>query len=227
MSTEIEILARKLYSENLLRGRMYDFADLLVRARLEASFAMDKHPRDLPEELRIFGNPHVEPRKRLVNPNLDRDVQRIAEKLHSKLQRPGVHCSLGSVEAHVRKVALNVLNTHPDDLHEEYRILGNWNVSRKPRYTNYALAEHCERFQVRLAPHGTDFMQVRTLVIAEPGRGWSQVRVLAIQENRALACGRSVEVLLPMTAPSVKALLEMAASMNLRVSGRRYSASRP
>lgn len=60
------------------------------------------------------------------------------------------------------------------------------------------------------------------LVIAEPGRGWSRVRVLATRHSWTTKGGEVVERLEPMTAPSNKELLDAAAAMKVQVTGRHY-----
>jgi plasmid stabilization system protein ParE len=220
--SEIEFIARQRQSAALRAGVRYDFDELLRDVRNAALYARDKHPDDLPDIYRSLGSTDAVPRRRRFNANLEQDVERVAKELHLKLQRPGVRYDLAQISAFVRKTALDVLNTHPDDLHEDFRSLGNPNVSRNEPYPKYALAQRCARMEVRFAPHGTAFMPVRTLVIAEPEHGWSRVRVLAIPSIWPTARGGSVEMLTPMTAPSVKELLASAAAMNLNVSRRHY-----
>jgi hypothetical protein len=222
INAEIELVARKLHSICLRNGVRYDFEELVDRVRSAAVDARDKHPNDLLDIYRVFGDPDAKPRRRLVNPNLEQDVERVAKELQRKLERPGVRCDLMKLSAFVRMKAQDVLNTHPDDLHEAFRPLGNPDVSPREPYPRYALAERCVRMEVRLAPHGTDFMPVRTLVVAEPGKGWSRVRVLVVPRPWSRARGDAVEILTPLTAPSVKELLASAAALNLHVSRRHY-----
>jgi hypothetical protein len=221
-NSDIEQLARKRYSAGLRSGVRYNFDELMRDARYTFLSARDKHPNDLPEDCQPFGNPDVEPRRRLININLEQDVERVAKELHAKWQRPGLRYDLSKVVKFVRKVALDVLNTHPDDLPKALRTLGNPKMARKEEHPQYVPAEYCTQMEVRFAPHGTAFMPVRTLVIAEPGRGWSQVRVLAIPGFWSTERGESIEMLTAMTAPSVKELLASAAVMKLHVSGRHY-----
>jgi len=222
VTSEIELVARQLYSAGLRNGVRHDFDDLLHDARNAVMYARDKHPDDLAEIYRRFGDPDAEPRLRRSNPNLEQDVECIAKELHSKWRRPGVRYDVAQIAAFVRRHGLEVLNTHPDDLHEAFRSLGNQKVRPSDPYSRYAIAERCERVEVRFAPDGTSFMPVRTLVVADPERGWSRVRVLAVAGVWTTAAGGAVEMLTPMTAPTVRELLASAAAMNLRVSRRHY-----
>lgn len=225
-NSEIELVARQRYAASLSNGVRHDFDELVHDVRNAVVYARDKHPNDLPEIYRVFGNPDAVPRRRLVNSNLEQDVDRVAKELHSKWQRPGVRYDFARVVAFVRKVALDALNTHPDDLHEAFRTLGNPNVPPDALSPKFAIAQHCTRVEVRFAPHGTEFVPVRTLVIAEPERGWSRVRVLVAPGVWSTARGDSMEILTPMTAPTVKELFALAAAMKLRVSGKHYLLSK-
>jgi hypothetical protein len=221
-NSDIEQVARKLYSAGLCSGVRYNFDELVRDVRNAVAYARDKHPDDLSEIYRIFGSPAAKPRRRLINSNLEQDVERVAKELHAKWQRPGVRYDLSKVVEFVRKAALDALNTHPDDLPRAFRTLGNPNVSRKERRPQYVPAEYCARMEVRFAPRGTAFMPVRALVVAEPGRGWSQVRVLTVPGVWSTERSESIEMMTPMTAPSVKELLASAAAMKLHVSSRHY-----
>jgi hypothetical protein len=147
-------------------------------------------------------------------------IKEIATQRRAQLLRQGHRIEFRALAETVLLEARHALSRHPNDLPVELRPFGDRNAVEHAWRANYVLASQLPGRRVWLAPRGTDFMPVRSLVAARHGAGRRDVQVVVIRESDEL------ESLQVVTAQTLRALKALAVDeLGLRLSDGLYRPS--